>query len=374
MRKTRWHSWSSGEIAKGCRMCVEGSKLVLFVTGLCSRQCWFCPLSEQKKNRDVVFANEWKTSSIKDIIREAELCESKGAGITGGDPFLRIARAVRFIKALKRRFGKKFHIHLYAPLDHITEKSLKQLFTAGLDEIRIHPDFISEKNWHRIDSIKKFSWDVGVEIPVIPGMENEARALIGFFLPKISFLNLNELEQSDTNADAMEKRNFAVRSMVDNSVVGSRELGLKLMKSYENSGTPIHFCTTKLKDAVQLANRIRRRAKNIAGKFDRITSEGMLKRGAVYLEDLKPSFGYRKMLESIPKEKKRRFAAKLRGVMSLLSKKYRIPKSLIAVDLLKLRLLTSEKFAKKINEPGLATALVEEYPTWDQTELSVTFL
>ena len=131
MEKTRFYSWKKGNLAKGCRYCVEGKKLVLFVTGICSKNCWYCPLSDVKKNKDIVFANEWKTDNVKNIIKEAELCSSVGAGITGGDPFLRLERTVGYIKALKARFGKKFHIHLYAPLNNITSGNLKKLYDAG---------------------------------------------------------------------------------------------------------------------------------------------------------------------------------------------------------------------------------------------------
>ena len=57
-----------------------------------------------------------------------------------------------------------------------------------------------------------------------------------------------------------------------------------------------------------------------------------------------------------------------------LVKKYKITKNKIKIDELKLRLLTSEKIVKKIDEKGLKTAVVTEYPTWDATEIEVDFL
>ncbi|MBN2112018.1 radical SAM protein [Candidatus Woesearchaeota archaeon] len=373
MQKTRYFSWKKGSLAKGCRLCVKGRKLVLFVTGICSKNCWYCPLSEQKKNRDVVFANEWKISSDKDITKEAELCNAKGAGITGGDPFLRLGRTVHYIKMLKKKFGKNFHIHLYAPLNNITKPKLRKLYKAGLDEIRIHPDFYSRKNWEQIGNITKFDWDVGMEIPVIPGLGNETERMIEYFLPYIKFLNLNELEQSDTNMDSMIKKGFKTKGILDYSIKGSQELAMKIAKKYEKK-VRIHYCTTKLKDAVQLASRIKIRAKNVKKDFDKTTKEGMLVRGAVYLNELKPSFGYRKHLEKLNSAQKKKIASKLEKVKKEMIKKYKIGKNMIKVDSQKLRILTSEAIARKIKEKNLSPAIVEEYPTWDATEIEVNFL
>ena len=58
---------------RGCQLCVRGSKLVLFVTGLCSMKCYYCPISDMKRNKDDVWANEWKIEKTDDIIKEAKL-------------------------------------------------------------------------------------------------------------------------------------------------------------------------------------------------------------------------------------------------------------------------------------------------------------
>ena len=106
MEKTKFYSYKTGCLEKGCQLCVKGSKLVLFVTGICSRNCYYCPLSEKKKNKDVVYANEWPILKDSDIIKEAELCNAKGAGITGGDPLLVCERTCSVIKKLKKTFRK----------------------------------------------------------------------------------------------------------------------------------------------------------------------------------------------------------------------------------------------------------------------------
>ena len=148
LAKNRYHSYNLHTLPDGCQFCVRGEKLVLFSTGLCPRKCYFCPVSDQKFGHDVSFANERKISSREDVILESEAMDAKGAGITGGDPLMKIERTVAYIKQLKEKYVVKFHIHLYTSLNLVTEENLKLLYDAGLDEIRFHLDIDSEQFWY----------------------------------------------------------------------------------------------------------------------------------------------------------------------------------------------------------------------------------
>src|SRR3990172_1030674 len=102
-------SFHTGELARGCRLCEKGAKLVLFVTGKCGRGCFFCPLSDKRRDKDVAWANEREVKSVDDVIEEALRMRAKGAGVTGGDPILKMERTINFISLLKSDFGEGFH-------------------------------------------------------------------------------------------------------------------------------------------------------------------------------------------------------------------------------------------------------------------------
>jgi pyruvate formate-lyase activating enzyme-like uncharacterized protein len=375
--KTPFFSYRIGNIAKGCQLCVQGLKTVVFVTGLCPRNCFYCPISDRKHQHDVTYANEWPTSNIDDIIKEAELCNSKGAGFTGGDPLVKINRTVAFIRALKQRFGRKFHIHLYTSFDLVTEERLKLLYAAGLDEIRFHADLQDSRLWNRIDIANKFNWDVGVEIPVIPGMKKNTERLLKFLDKKIKFLNLNELEVSDAEASKVAKLGFRTKDSLSYGVKGSESLALELLNFIKKNdfSYSVHYCTAKLKDAVQLTKRIQRRAKNIKRPFDILQKDGTLTRGAIYFPYLCPSIGYEKKLSSLTAKQRAIVLKKLSIFRFHLMRTYDIPKELLHIDEHKLRLLTNIKVVSElsgyIKSSGLKPAMVTEYPTWDEliTEL-----
>lgn len=345
MRQNKYNSYNIHSLCKGCKQCVKGKKSVIYITGLCPRRCYYCPLSDQKRFKDVMYVNERPIKDIKEIIEEVELSNSVGAGITGGDPLLKLDRTVKTIKMLKKRFGKRFHIHLYTSLDLVDESKLKRLYNAGLDEIRFHPDLDNDKFWKRIEIIKKFDWRVGVEIPVVPGYFEKTWKLIQFVAPHIDFLNLNELEISDTNGNKLGEMGFVCKNSYSYAIKGSNELALKLIKKIKSelSKLSVHYCTSTLKDRVQLGNRLKRRAKSIKKPYDVIDDEGMLIRGVISVKK-----DYKKIIDKIRKE-------------------HNIPQKFIEFDEMRKQILINPLILMEIHEElPYKCAIVKEYPTWDR--------
>src|SRR5208337_2599468 len=192
-------------LAKGCVLCYQGAKMVLFVTGRCHRSCWYCPLSSERKGTDTVFANERPVDIPSQIIEEAENMSALGTGITGGEPLLCLDKVTAYCRLLKEHFGPDHQIHLY------TAKAPTPAELAAMqglvDEIRLHPphecwDTILETDFIRSARLaKEMGFDIGIEVPSLPGLENLVPAL-----QYLDFLNINELEWGETNAYAMRER------------------------------------------------------------------------------------------------------------------------------------------------------------------------
>ncbi|MFH0875871.1 MAG: radical SAM protein [archaeon] len=377
IKKTPYYSYTIGKLSKGCSLCVKGKKSVFFITGICSKSCFFCPISDEKKNKDVIYINEWPTSKTKDILKEIRLCKSNSVGITGGDPLLRLGRTVSNIKLLKREFGKKFHIHMYVPLEFVTQKTLKKIADAGLDEIRFHLDIDDKKLWDRVSVARKFGWDIGVEIPVIPGKEKETRALIDFISDKVDFLNLNELEFSDTNYNRILEHNFKAKDNISYAVLGSDALAKKLLRYIEKKGYKInvHYCTAKLKDRVQLSTRIKNRSSSVVKKYDIKEKDGLLVRGAIFPDNLIPGFEYRKKINALSASERKILIRKLGVAKKKIENDFSIPSEFLGIDKVKYRILIHPNILYEIYEKlPYRCAIVKEFPTYDMFEVEVEFL
>lgn len=357
IKSTGCKSYCLGKLAEGCKQCVKGRKSVLFITGLCGMNCYYCPISDKKANKDVMYINERKVDSYDEILEEIKISKSTGVGITGGDPLAVMKRTCEIIKLLKKTFGKDFHIHLYTPMLRVNENNIKKLEKAGLDEIRFH--LIKPDNKIKI----KTSMKKGVEVPVIPGTEKEMKKLINFIKDDVEFLNLNELEVSDTNICKITEKGFECKNEISYAVKGSEELAKKLLDYCKNTSLDVHYCTVSLKDSVQLINRLKIRAKSIALSTDKITKDGTLIRGVIYLKELVPSFNFQKKLDKINKEK---------YLEELEIAKHKLDFT-IYIDDRKLRLLTSKKnilkHKDKIKSLGFVPAIVEELGSYDQFEI-----
>ncbi|ACX73376.1 Radical SAM domain protein [Methanocaldococcus vulcanius M7] len=279
-------------LPEGCKQCVKGEKLVLFITGICNNNCYYCPLSKKRKNKDVIYANERLITTVEEAIEEAKLCSSRGVGITGGNPLLKINRTVKFLKALKKEFDD-FHAHLYTTPETINKENLKLLKEADLDEIRLHPTKIFNEGYDeqyvkelcdKLNLCRKYIPHVGVEIPAIPKMENEILKLAEAIDGVAEFMNINELEFSEENYNELEKRGFLPKDDISNAIAESEETALKVIKEFKGD-LFINYCPSILKDAIQMRNRLINRAKNVSKPYEVITEDGLLLRGIMIFEN-----------------------------------------------------------------------------------------
>lgn len=351
-----------GELAQGCKWCIPGRKSVLFITGHCHYNCFYCPISDDKRNHDLVKINEHiihhpdTKEAIQELINECETCQSKGVGITGGDPLARVERTVKYITALKNHFGKKFHIHLYTPPNLVTKGKLAALEKAGLDEIRFHLDVESDKLWKRIEVAHDSSMLRGFEIPVIPGCLDQTKKIMDYAksLGWIRYVNLNELEFSDISDNALTKKGFVVKNELSYGILGSEEEAKMIVEYGKSIGMATHYCSAGFKDRVQLGNRLILRAKKAALPLDIVDDEGMLTRGVIRCKNFKK-------------------------VIELLLNEFDVPDEFIYIDgdrLLVASWVLEEIVSdlRKMYDDELGAEVVVEYPTDDRFVVEKTIL
>lgn len=265
---------SRDRLSEGCVLCHQGAKMVLFITGTCDRDCWYCPLSLERKDLDAIYANEREVFSPDEAVGVAETMEALGTGITGGEPLLVRDRVVAYARALKERFGPDHHIHLYtgrAP----SEEDLAAL--EGLvDEIRMHPPVdewrtVSGSEYDKaLERGHAHGFEIGFEIPSLPGLE----AFLPL-IPQTDVFNINELEWGETCSDAMRERGLFTEDDLHSAIDGAKDWALPLLSVPE-----VHWCSSRFKDGVQLRMRLIRIAERTCRPFDEVTDEGTVVYGA----------------------------------------------------------------------------------------------
>ncbi len=348
-----------GELPDGCRLCAKGSKMVLFVTGLCDSSCYYCPISQNKAGHDVVFADEMPVSDETDILFETNAIQGEGAGISGGDPLCKLERTLEYIQLLKREHGPNFHIHLYTSQTDISEVDLQRLKTAGLDEIRFHPQ---TSDWSGIQRAIQVGFVVGIEVPSLPGKHDDLIELTRRAEEMgVSFLNINELEASETNFDKLVSLGMRLTNMDGARIKGSASTARKVLEWSKDNlrNLSVHFCSARFKDSVQMRNRLERRLEQTIRELEeRDDSDPLLILGIVRAP-------HGSLLSS----------SELESIYQILETQFSVPINLLNLDEERKRIEIAPWVLEEIAETlrNTITNIVEigiafEYPTWDRLQ------
>ncbi|MFA5061050.1 MAG: radical SAM protein [Candidatus Pacearchaeota archaeon] len=347
--KTKFDSYCINGIAEGCKYCLKGEKLVLFMGGKCSRNCWYCSLSNSRKKCHQISANERQIKRIKDIFKEIKESNAKGIGITGGDPMVYFRKLLKILKKVRKKFNKSFHIHIYLPLGLVTLNKIKKL-SLYINEFRFHPSFLispekdlqnKEKNMIKEISKELGKNKVGLELPLIPDKEKEIISFVSSIKDSISFLNLNEFEISETNFNIVTE-NYQINKDTY-TIFDSKKSGLRILNYFRKDRLKIHLCTAKTKDLHQYINRLKN-YKTLP--FGHKTKEGNVIYFAVYPKNI------RKVSKQISK----------------ITKNYYVDNS-------KKRVILNIKDVEKVYlQTGLKIARVLEPPTYNSEYLEFSYI
>jgi pyruvate formate-lyase activating enzyme-like uncharacterized protein len=362
IKKIKGGSLIVGNLPLGCQLCATGSKMVLFITGLCESSCYYCPLSPEKAGKDVVFADELPVSSEDDILFEVDAIRGEGVGISGGDPLCTLERTLRYIHLLKSRYGSDFHIHLYTSNTTVSLEEITELKKAGLDEIRFHPQ---STDWSGVQHAIRVGLAVGLEVPAIPSNEEYLKriALRAQELG-VSFLNINELEASESNFEDLLSQGMRLTDMASASIEGSAATAKEVLEwSTSNlKRLSVHFCSARFKDAIQMRNRLERRLEETIREFEvRDDVDPLLVLGII-----RAPHGF--SLNT----------SQLQSIHSRLMNQFEFSDGLLNIDTTRKRIETAasilEEYAHEFKEilsdiGELEFGISYEYPSWDRLQV-----
>jgi pyruvate formate-lyase activating enzyme-like uncharacterized protein len=182
----------------GCRECLKGRGSNLYVTGLCTRECFFCFNQRPRKDETVIHG-----FPVREPFQAAEIVRRYGlrsVGISGGEPLLFPERVQGLIRAL-RALPHPPRIDLYTNGDRSGEALLRRLQEEGLDSVRFN---LAARDYDPspLPAALRVFPELAVEIPVIPRDMARLKAMV-LELDRlgVAFLIIHELFLCAENGD-----------------------------------------------------------------------------------------------------------------------------------------------------------------------------
>lgn len=256
-------------ISPACEVCKQGvNTLTSHISFRCHRNCFFC-FNPNQENFEAHLAdeNDWR-AELEGYHRAGQ--KLTHVALTGGEPLLHPAEAAAFFR-LARELYPDAHLRLYTSGDLLDEEMLTALKDAGLDEIRFSYKMedapaVQEKVLANMALAKEHIPSVMVEMPVMPDMEDEMRALL-LRLDEIGIRGINLLELCFPyhNAEAFRARGFRLRYPPYRTlynfwyagglpVAGSELSALRLMRfaAEQKLSLGVHYCSLENKNFGQM--------------------------------------------------------------------------------------------------------------------------
>jgi hypothetical protein len=253
------------QLPPGCTSCLEGMGSNLYVTGLCTRDCFFCFNQKPRKDETVVHG-----IPIDDPGEAVEIISRYGlrsVGLSGGEPLLRPERVLALLGALKAMPDPP-RVDLYTNGDLAGDILLSRLREAGLDAIRFDlaaRDYDTEPVRRALKIFK----EVAVEIPVVP--EDKAkleRMVLELDALGVPFLNIHELFLCAENRDrVVSAGQVALKSDAPHLLwrptaeSGLAALDLLLFALERTKTLSVYYCSCGTQEAIASRGLARRRAK-----------------------------------------------------------------------------------------------------------------
>ena len=261
-------------LPQGCRSCVAGKGSTLFVTGLCTRECFFCFNEKPRRDETVVHGLPIDDpSEAPAIIARYGL---RSIGLSGGEPLMRPQRVLALLAELKAMPDPP-RVELYTNGDLADADILRRLRDAGLDAIRFDlaaRDYDLAPVRRALPILK----EVAVEIPVVPEhKERLERMVLELDALGVPFLNIHELFVCVENSARVvgegqiplktESRHLLWRPTAESGVAA---LELLLFALERTKTLSVYYCSCGTQELIAARGLMRRRraaAARTGGEF-----------------------------------------------------------------------------------------------------------
>ena len=268
----------TGRLSPGCQTCIEGTWACIFINGLCTRNCFFCPQDRLMKKERQPILDGITLKSSKDCMDFLNKFKFKGVGFSGGEPFLAFDLLIEYIKDIRKTFKNQIYVWMYTNGDLVTKDKLVALKKAGLDEIRF--DLSARKyDFKPIILAKKIFDQVLIETPMVPEEYNKLLKSVQKMKDIPLFrINLHQLHVNKYNKDAFLKRNYTFY-LHNRAVHQSKIKALEFLKYCvkNSSKMEVNYCSDIYKNRYQQQGFNLRYAKYIKEKNESLSPLGRIR-------------------------------------------------------------------------------------------------
>lgn len=264
-------------ISPGCEICGNGSWSCLFINGKCNCRCFYCPTDQTRIG--VPTTNTLIFPRSQDYVDYIDRLGFNGVSISGGEPLLTADQTVKFIAAVKKKFGDTVYLWLYTNGTLATADMLARLKDAGLNEIRFDIGATAYSLDKAAMAVDLFD-HVTVEIPAVPEDYELMTAKLREMSDRgISFLNLHQLRLTPHNLSNMISRGYTCLHGEYVTVLESELTALKLIRfAVENEiPLPINYCSFVYKNRFQKAASRKRCGQLIRKAYEDVTENGYVR-------------------------------------------------------------------------------------------------
>jgi pyruvate formate-lyase activating enzyme-like uncharacterized protein len=238
----------------GCRGCLAGKGTNAFVTGLCTRECFFC--FNQKPRTDELVVHGIRLAEPEEAPEVVRRFGLRSVGVSGGEPTMLPERLLRLVRAL-RTLPFRVRIDLYTNGDRLDDALLAALKDAGLDALRFNlvaRDFDTEP----LERALRHFDETAVEVPVVPERLGEMQSMVlRLDALGVPFLNLHELFVCRENAVRVAHEGYraggeAGRALMWEPVANADEAALSLLLFALRNTTRLstYYCSCRTQEDI----------------------------------------------------------------------------------------------------------------------------
>ncbi len=270
----------TGTLSPGCIICGEGTWSCMFINGLCTAHCFFCPQDRKMKKERLPLIEEGIIfTKPRDYVNFLEKFGFKGVGFSGGEPLLIFEKLLAFIKQIRLYFKDEMYLWIYTNGDLVTRDKVRLLKKTGLNEIRFN---ISARGYdlHCVELAVGSIDTVTVEIPAIPeDFEIVRKSLSRMRDIGVKYLNLHQLSTKNFNYKNYINRNYTFLHHPSVPIAESELTALKLFQYALDKKIilPINYCSASYKHRFKGKGARMRVASFVREDFEEVTPAGYIR-------------------------------------------------------------------------------------------------